>query len=72
MGDELAAQDLEFVVANKVTRIINCSGRQVGGVRGGSIEAECGSWGVVDLFGLWERRDWLVFGLGGGLCDVFA
>eukprot|EP00913_Durusdinium_trenchii_P014937 g14011.t1 len=29
VGDELAAQDLEFVVANKVTRIINCSGRQV-------------------------------------------
>ncbi|CAJ1398327.1 unnamed protein product, partial [Effrenium voratum] len=29
VGDELAAQDLEFVVANKVTRIINCAGRQV-------------------------------------------
>ena len=26
IGDELAAQDLEFVVANKVTHIINCSG----------------------------------------------
>ena len=29
IGDELAAQDLEFVVANKVTHIINCCGRQV-------------------------------------------
>ena len=29
-GDEFAAQDLEFVVANKVTRIVNCAGRQVG------------------------------------------
>ena len=29
IGDEMAAQDLEFVVANKVTRIINCAGRQI-------------------------------------------
>mmetsp|Transcript_53881 Transcript_53881/g.117576 ORF Transcript_53881/g.117576 Transcript_53881/m.117576 type:complete len:644 (+) Transcript_53881:135-2066(+) len=29
IGDELAAQDLEFVVSNKVTRIINTCGRQV-------------------------------------------
>jgi protein-tyrosine phosphatase len=29
LGDEFAAQDLEFVVANKVTRIINCAARQV-------------------------------------------
>mmetsp|Transcript_97446 Transcript_97446/g.275639 ORF Transcript_97446/g.275639 Transcript_97446/m.275639 type:complete len:607 (+) Transcript_97446:73-1893(+) len=29
VGDELAAQDLEFVVSNKVTRVINCCGRQV-------------------------------------------
>jgi protein-tyrosine phosphatase len=29
IGDEWAAQDLEFVVANKVTHIINCSARQV-------------------------------------------
>jgi len=29
IGDEYAAQDLEFVVANKVTRIINCAARQV-------------------------------------------
>lgn len=29
IGDELAAQDLEFIVANKVTRVINCCGRQV-------------------------------------------
>lgn len=29
IGDEFAAQDLEFVVANKVTRIINCAFRQV-------------------------------------------
>ena len=28
-GDEFAAQDLEFVVANKVTHIINCAGKQV-------------------------------------------
>eukprot|EP00347_Sterkiella_histriomuscorum_P022350 403330790 len=29
IGDEFAAQDLEFVVANKVTHIINCAGKQV-------------------------------------------
>jgi len=29
IGDSFAAKDLEFVVANKVTKIINCSGRQV-------------------------------------------
>ena len=29
IGDELAAQDLEFVVANKVTHIINCAGKQI-------------------------------------------
>ena len=29
IGDEFAAQDLEFVVANKVTRIVNCASRQV-------------------------------------------
>lgn len=29
IGDELAAQDLEFVVNNKVTHVINCSGRQI-------------------------------------------
>lgn len=29
IGDEMAAQDLEFVVANKVTRIINWAGRQI-------------------------------------------
>ena len=29
IGDEMAAQDLEFVVANKVTRIINWSGKEI-------------------------------------------
>ena len=29
IGDEFSAQDLEFVVANKVTRIINCASKQV-------------------------------------------
>lgn len=29
IGDEFAAQDLEFVMANKVTHVINCAGRQV-------------------------------------------
>ena len=28
-GDQAAAHDIEFVIANKVTRIINCAGRQV-------------------------------------------
>ncbi len=28
-GDFEAAQDLEFIVANKITRIINCAGREV-------------------------------------------
>jgi hypothetical protein len=27
IGDEFAAQDLEFVMANKVTHVINCAGR---------------------------------------------
>lgn len=30
IGDEFSAQDLEFVVANKVSHIINCSGKQIG------------------------------------------
>lgn len=29
IGDEFAAQDLEFIVANKVTRIVNCAARQI-------------------------------------------
>lgn len=27
IGDSWAAKDFEFVVANKVTRVINCAGR---------------------------------------------
>mmetsp|Transcript_3706 Transcript_3706/g.7922 ORF Transcript_3706/g.7922 Transcript_3706/m.7922 type:complete len:401 (+) Transcript_3706:10-1212(+) len=29
VGDEFAAQDLEFIVSNKVTHVINCSAREV-------------------------------------------
>lgn len=29
IGDSFAAKDLEFVVANKVSKIINCSGKQI-------------------------------------------
>ncbi len=29
LGDFESAQDLEFIVANKITRIINCAGREV-------------------------------------------
>lgn len=29
LGDDYASQDLEFVVTNKVTRIINCCARQL-------------------------------------------
>lgn len=29
IGDSFAAKDLEFVVANKVSKVINCSGRQI-------------------------------------------
>lgn len=29
IGDELAAQDLEFLVANKATRVVNCSDTQI-------------------------------------------
>ena len=29
IGDSFAAKDMDFVAANKVTRIVNCSGRQV-------------------------------------------
>jgi hypothetical protein len=28
-GDFEAAQDLEFIIANKITRILNCSGREI-------------------------------------------
>lgn len=27
LGDQFSAQDLEFVVTNKVTRIVNCASR---------------------------------------------
>lgn len=29
IGDELAAQDFEFAISNKVTHVINCSGKQI-------------------------------------------
>lgn len=29
IGDEFAAFDAEFVVANKVSHIINCAGKQI-------------------------------------------
>ena len=29
IGDELAAQDFEFAVSNKVTHVINCAGTQI-------------------------------------------
>jgi hypothetical protein len=29
IGDEFSAQDLEFIVANKVTHVINCAGKQI-------------------------------------------
>ena len=29
VGDEFAAQDLEFIVANKVTRVVNCAAKQI-------------------------------------------
>ena len=29
IGDELAAQDFEFTISNKVTHVINCSGKQI-------------------------------------------
>ena len=29
IGDAFAARDFEFVVANKVTRVVNCCGSQV-------------------------------------------
>ncbi|EGR32949.1 dual specificity catalytic domain protein [Ichthyophthirius multifiliis] len=29
LGDEYAAQDLEFIITNKVTQIINCSAKQI-------------------------------------------
>ena len=29
IGDELAAQDFEFAATNKITHIINCSGREI-------------------------------------------
>ena len=32
LGDFETAQDQEFIVANKITRIINCAGREVGNV----------------------------------------
>ncbi len=32
LGDFETAQDMEFILANKITRIINCAGREVGPV----------------------------------------
>ncbi|KAL4492919.1 hypothetical protein ABPG72_020698 [Tetrahymena utriculariae] len=32
IGDEYAAQDLEFVITNKVTHIINCAGQSIGNI----------------------------------------
>jgi protein-tyrosine phosphatase len=29
IGDSYAARDFEFVVANKVTKVVNCAGRQI-------------------------------------------
>lgn len=29
LGDHEAAQDLEFIIANKITHIINCAGREI-------------------------------------------
>ncbi len=29
LGDEYSSQDLELVMSNKVTHIINCAGRQI-------------------------------------------
>jgi hypothetical protein len=29
IGDSFAAKDFDFVVANKVTKIVNCSGRTI-------------------------------------------
>ena len=29
IGDEFAAQDLEFIVSNKVSHIINCAAQQI-------------------------------------------
>ena len=29
LGDFETAQDMEFILANKITRIINCAGREV-------------------------------------------
>lgn len=29
IGDEFASQDLEFVIANKVTHVVNCASREV-------------------------------------------
>ena len=29
MGDEYSAQDLDFMVTNKITHIINCAGKQI-------------------------------------------
>lgn len=29
MGDEYSAQDLDFMLTNKITQIINCAGKQI-------------------------------------------
>ncbi len=30
MGDEYAAQDLEFIMASKITKVVNTAARQIG------------------------------------------
>lgn len=29
MGDEYSAQDLDFMLTNKITHIVNCAGKQI-------------------------------------------
>jgi hypothetical protein len=29
MGDEYSAQDLDFMITNKITHILNCAGKQI-------------------------------------------
>ncbi len=36
LGDFETAQDMEFIMANKISRIINCAGREVRTVRRGA------------------------------------
>lgn len=59
LGDFETAQDMEFILANKITRIINCAGREVCSCCSGVFFAGKQSYSVVcparQVGNMWDR-----------------